>query len=633
MIVTLAGHVDHGKTSLVKALSGIDTDRLLEEKRRGLTIDLGFAYINEQNQDIGFVDVPGHHKFIHNMLAGVTSTQFALLVVAADDGPMPQTVEHLNILKIMGLQQGMVVVTKIDKVSSQEVESCLHKIRDLLIGSFLETCQISCVSTYTKVGITELLQVLVSQAKNLEKATSDNCFRLAVDRVFTIKGSGLVVTGAIHSGKIDMYTPLLASSNATTLRVRKLYKQNQSVQEAQTGDRCSLNLTGIDKSQISRGDWILEPAAYAESHTMVIDLRVLPDFPRTIKHWLPVHIYHATSHSTGKIALLDSAPLQPGQTARVELVLDAPLFPKRKDRVVLREFGAELTLGGGEVIDIGQSPYRRRDLRRLKNLENLAMSDPEAALTAMLNPDQDPGGVFSLVDLPLFASNWNLSSAQLDKLADKLKAKTLVQDSKRYAYAALRESRAETHIIELLTQHHTDNPQSSGIKQSSIRALIDAPSLLTDHIIAQLETQGNLKIEAGLVHLPSHNQNLPPKVKALFQAYVTVAKNRDQPPSLGDAAKHINVAQADLARALKQAARTGMVSEISANRFFLPDQLQNMIQHVMDLTTNEATFTVKQYRDKTGIGRNTAIEVLEYFDAKGFTKRAGNLRKRIGEYS
>lgn len=632
MIITLAGHVDHGKTSLVKALSGIDTDRLEEEKRRGLTIDLGFAYIQKEGVEIGFVDVPGHHKFIHNMVAGVAATQFAMLVIAADDGPMPQSREHLNILELMGLQNGVIVISKADKVSPERIDGCKQEVHELIKGTFLENRHIAIVSTYNGEGITELSVLLHDAAKLPQQNEAHHCFRLAIDRSFTIKGSGLVVTGTVHSGQIDLETPIIASSNSTAIRLRSLFKQNQSTDTAKVGDRCSLNLSGIDKSQISRGDWILEPSAYSACHSLVIKLQVLKDFPRAVKHWLPVHVFHATSHTTGKIALLDSAPLQPGQSALVEIVLDEPMYAKRKDRILLREFCAELTLGGGEVIDNSESPYRRRDRRRLKNLQHLSKNHARDSLQAMLDPAQSAGGVFSLIDLALFRNNWNITHTQVTELAQQLNAQILENNEQHFAYPmALAQSTAVS-IIELLTKHHQDKAESNGVKQGSLYNLINTPPLLIDLVISKLQNSEKIKIHSGLIHLPSHNNALPARIQSLFDAYVKFAKNREQPPSLGDAAKHLRVPMPELGRALQTAARTGVIKEINNKRFLLPDQLKRLIQDVLELTVNDSAFTVKEYRDKTGIGRNTAIEVLEHFDAKGFTRRVENVRKRIATY-
>jgi len=632
MIVTLAGHVDHGKTSLVKALSGIETDSLKEEQRRGLTIDLGFAYINSGDCDIGFVDVPGHHKFIHNMVAGIAHTQFAMLVIAADDGPMPQTREHLSILGLMGLQHGIVVVSKVDKVSEQELDSCLENVRKLILGTFMEHSPIHPVSTYSGGGIPELLQLITVEAQKKQNKSDSLCFRMAVDRVFSIKGSGLVVTGTIHSGQVDINTQILASSTAKPLRVKGIYKQNQPASHAQAGDRCSLNLNGIEKHQIGRGDWILEQQTYAPSRSLVIRLKVLPEFPRAVKHWLPVHIYHATSHTTGKIALLDSAPLQPGDSALIELELDEALFAKRHDRIVIREFGAERTLGGGEVIDISASPYRRRDRRRLAYLQHLSRPRAAEALGLMLSSKDDAGSVFDLVNVSAFQQNWNLTLEQMHSLLTEHKAILLENASIIYAYAEEREHNTRTSIMDVLKEHHGDNPASPGMKPDSLRRLVPAPEMLTNSILIDLGKKEQIKISAGLVHLPTQAAILPVKVQTLFDAYKKLASRTNQPPSLGDVAKSINVVQTELARALKQAARVGLITEISANRFFLPDQLKKMINHVLDLTVDDASFSVRDYRDKTGIGRNTAIEVLEHFDARGFTKRFDNLRKRISTY-
>ncbi|MFU8817726.1 MAG: selenocysteine-specific translation elongation factor, partial [Pseudomonadales bacterium] len=297
MIVTLAGHVDHGKTTLVRLLTGTDTDRLAEEKRRGLTIDLGFAYLEHQQQTVGFVDVPGHHRFIHNMVAGVAAGQCALLVIAADDGPMPQSREHLQILQLIGVTQGVIALSKCDRASPERIAEARAEIAELVSGSFLQDAAIVETAAEPASGIDELRRLLLERAAQHHKQAAARPFRMAVDRAFSLKGAGLVVTGTVHCGRLEMDQELHLFPAGAAGRVRGLHVQNHAAQQALPGDRAAVNLAGADLPELARGHWLCAHPD-AGHRTLVLDLQVLGDFPRGIRHWTPVHVYHATSHTS-----------------------------------------------------------------------------------------------------------------------------------------------------------------------------------------------------------------------------------------------------------------------------------------------------------------------------------------------
>ena len=311
MIITLAGHVDHGKTTIVRALTGVDTDRLAEEKARGLTIDLGFAY----TEHLGFVDVPGHQKFIHNMVAGIAADQHALLVIAADDGPMPQTQEHLEILSLIGIRQGSIALTKCDLVSPDRLTACYGEIRQLTEQTFLQVAPIFQTSVQDTSSYTALGEHLRQQAAIHQRTQDDTRFRLAIDRAFTVKGAGLVVTGTVHSGTIQEGQQVYHFPSEKALRVRSLRVEDQPAVQSSAGDRCALNLVGASLEELGRGDWITEqPTQGANAITIKLDRA--SSLRRPLKHWMPVHAYHATRHSTARLALFTAAQ---GQQTRAEV--------------------------------------------------------------------------------------------------------------------------------------------------------------------------------------------------------------------------------------------------------------------------------------------------------------------------
>src|SRR5512139_2112869 len=346
MIVTLAGHVDHGKTSLVEALTGFNTDTLAEEKRRGLTIDIGFCYADFDGQRVGFVDVPGHHRFIHNMIAGVASHQHALLVVAADDGPMPQAFEHLTILKLLGVTSGIAAVTKVDRVDAARVAAVREAVAAMADAAGLRLDAIVAASSVDGIGIDELRAQIAAAARTSRALDPDRAFRLAIDRTFVIKGVGVVVTGTVHSGTLNTGDEVVVAPGGLAARARTLRVSDKPADRAVPGDRCAVNLSGISTDQVSRGDWLVAPSTFAPTQNIVVDLTVLDDFPRPVKHWLPVHVYHATGRTEGHVALLDSARVGAGESALVELVVAEPLHPKHGDRLILRDHARERTIGG-----------------------------------------------------------------------------------------------------------------------------------------------------------------------------------------------------------------------------------------------------------------------------------------------
>ena len=299
MIVTLAGHVDHGKTSIVRALTGVDTDRLAEEKRRGLTIDLGFAYTDIGGRRIGFVDVPGHHRFVHNMVAGVATRQHALLVIAADDGVMPQSREHLQILRLLGLSAGVVALNKIDRVGTERIAEVHQQIRALVAGSFLDDADIIALSCETGTGIDKLRHHLEGAALAANESADGRPFRLAIDRAFTVRGSGVVVTGTVVSGTAAVDDRVVLASTGTAVRIRGLHVQDEASSSATAGDRAAVNLAGVGVDEVGRGDWLQAPEIREPIKRFAMRLDVLDDFPRALKHNAPVHVYHATSHSQG----------------------------------------------------------------------------------------------------------------------------------------------------------------------------------------------------------------------------------------------------------------------------------------------------------------------------------------------
>src|SRR3989454_753632 len=374
MIIGTAGHIDHGKTALIKALTGTDADRLPEEKARGITIDLGYAFYPLPHGGVlGFIDVPGHERFVHNMLAGATSIDFVLLVVAADDGVMPQTREHLEIIDLLGVKGGAVALTKIDRVESARVAAARADIEALLRGTALAGSPVFALSSMTGDGVPALRAHLEAVAASPPPArAADGCFRLAVDRCFTLSGSGTVVTGTVFSGSVGVGDHLLVSPSGWEVRVRSIHAQNCAAERGEAGQRCALSLAGVEKKDIARGDWVLEPAVHAPTARFDASLKVPPSAARAFRHWTPVHVHLGAADEMGHVSLLQATGIEPGGSGQAQIVLDRPIGALRGDRFILRDQSAQQTLAGGVVLDPFAPARKVRTPTRLAVLAALA---------------------------------------------------------------------------------------------------------------------------------------------------------------------------------------------------------------------------------------------------------------------
>lgn len=615
MIVTLAGHVDHGKTAIVRALTGVDTDRLAEERRRGLTIDLGFAYADIGGARIGFVDVPGHRRFIHNMVAGVARNQYALLVVAADDGVMPQTVEHLQILKLLGLRQGIVALNKIDRSEPDRIATVRRDIQGLTADSFLRDAEIVEVSCTDGRGIDTLRTHLQQAGEAYATTVEDRAFRLAVDRVFALRGVGVVATGTVVSGATRTDDRLAIAATGQPLRVRGLFVQDTPAERAVEGDRVALNVTGARLDDLARGDWIVaESTAGTTGHTTV-ELEVLGDFPRTVRHWAPVHVYAATSHSQGRISLLHASPIEPGANAAADIVLAEPAHVKVGDRLILRDEDLNRTLGGGTVIDVEAPHGRRRTRDRLARIAALRGASTDAALAALARRDA--------LDADTFRSNWNLTANAMRQL---VRRSGLIEHDDHIAHPELARE-TERAVVDTLAKHHETERESGGMPLESLADALGASTTLTRIAIENLTESGEVRAQSGSYALAEHRAEIPQALATLFDRIEPLLDSA-QPPSLGDVAKRLRTPLPALERDMRALAAIGLCQRVSPNRYFLNTRLRAMADVAFDLPES---FTVRQFRDASGMGRNVVIEVLEHFDRKGFTRRQGDTRRVVSD--
>ena len=624
MIIATAGHVDHGKTSLVKALTGIDTDRLKEEKQRGLTIDLGFAYTDaETGSRLGFVDVPGHIRFINNMLAGVAAIDFALLVIAADDGVMPQTKEHLDVLQLLGIQRGIIALTKTDRVDNDRLAEVTEDIRNVVNDSFLANADIYPASNATGEGIDTIKLALDIASDENDSRSTSGLFRLAIDRRFSVHGSGIVVTGSVFSGQIDEGDTLKLMPQDIPVRARSLRTQDQASSSAVAGDRCAINLTGnrLSIEAIHRGNWITQNPGTASSR-VDLKIEVLQSCQHALWHWTPIHFHSAANHVTARIAILENRKIDPGDTGYAQVVLDEAINVCTGDRFVIRDQAALVTLGGGSVIDPWSVKRGRARPPHLDYLRLIQSNSPKQSL-AQLIASQPTG-----VDLDRFAAAFNLQPHELSNMLVQTPYRKL---SDGYV---IDERHAESATASLLTQldeWHQANPGEPGMPVNQIINLNRRwPALLTEQLIADMLAEGKLHQDGNIFFLDGYGLRLSPQEQTVFAAVrPLLAKEPTKPPVLHDLAKAVNLSPKDLEKMLNQVVKAGQLVKPVKNRYFLPEAMQTLKAHLGQAADEKNQFTVQHYRDVAGTGRNLAIEILEYFDRAGVTRRRGDIRQIV----
>lgn len=630
MIVGTAGHVDHGKTALVRALTGVDTDRLQEEKARGMTIDLGFAYLAmESGSTIGFVDVPGHERFVHTMLAGASGIDFLLLVVAVDDGVMPQTREHLAIADLLGIRRGLVVLSKCDLADAARRAEVAREIRAALVPTAFADADLIPVSTLTGEGIYGLRDRLRAEAASPGRHAAQGRFRLAVDRSFILRGVGTVATGTVLSGAADIGESVVISPSGRPARIRSIHAQGNPADRAQAGDRCALNLAGegIGKEAIRRGDMLLDPALHAPTDRIDATLRVLPAEAKSIGQWFPARLHHAAAEVGARIVLLGDDPIHPGETARVQLVLEGPIASAAGDAYVLRDTSGQRTIGGGRFLDLRAPARRRRTADRLAALDAHAIADDETALSALL--DRPP---FHL-DLVAFARDRVLGGAETERLVAALALARFPVASAVFVMKWTRWLAFRHGIAETLEKFHADNPDLPGIGMERLRLQLEPrlPAPLFAAILRDLSRAGALSLDGAWVRLRGHEARFSPSDETLWQAVHPLIGGDAgfHPPRVRDIADLVGRPEAEIRRLLKLAGRMARVHEVAHDHFFLRSELSRIVDIAGELAGSapDGQFTAAQFRDRVGSGRKVAIHLLEFLDRHGVTFRRGDLRR------
>lgn len=624
MIIGTAGHIDHGKTMLVKALTGVDCDRLPEEKARGITLDLGFAYAPLADGEVlGFVDAPGHERLIHNMLAGATGIDFVLLVVAADDGVMPQTREHLELMTLLGIDQGAVALSKCDVVDTARQAAVEEEVRALLAGTPLAAAPLFRVSSKTGAGIAKLRAFLVEAARRQPARAARGSFRLAIDRVFTLAGIGTVVTGTAHAGVIHLGDEVVVLPEGLAARVKSLHVQGRASHRGGAGDRIALALPELEKNRLARGMWVVAPALVPAVVSRFHAELTLPPSAKPLKHMQPAHLYLGAADVTGRVALLEPAgEVAAGVTALVEILCDEPLHALIGDRFVLRDAAAQRTVGGGRVLDIFPPTRHKRRPEHLARLAIARDNDPRAALIG-----QASDAVFG-VDLARFALAWNLTATEAEALEQTAGLKVVCAGDERYGFLPERWRRLEDNVIEVLRREHQRSPDLAGTSRERLRrmALPQLPMAVFAALIEALRQAGRIAQTQSFLHLPEHRPRLTEADRALFSTLKPLLAARPfNPPRVRDVFRASGVPEERVRQLFQRLSRAGELYPIAHDHYFTAEAIARLQRIVAEMcqengAVRAADFRDRIYPDGSG-GRKVAIQILEFFDRIGYTRR------------
>ena len=622
IIIGTAGHVDHGKTALIKALTGIETDRIKEEKKRGITIELGFAYLDlPDGEKAGIIDVPGHEKFVKNMLAGAGGIDLALLVVAADEGFMPQTREHLGILSLLNISEGIIVVTKKDMVDEDWLEIVCDEVRQEVQGTFLENAQIIPVSSYTGEGIEQLRQAIFTmidqktQIKNL-----DVPFRIPVDRIFSVEGFGTVITGTLIEGTMKVGDPVTVYPSRIESRIRNLQVHSQDVQEAYAGQRVAVNLAGLKKTDLNKGDVIAVPDSMHTTMMIDIHLTVLKDCDREIRNATRLHLYHGARDILCKIVLLDRDSVGAGESCYAQLRLEEEIAVKTGDRFVLRFYSPVETIGGGVILDSNPFKHKRNDATVLESLKLKEGGSDREKISAAL---RDYSARFETLDFLQIQTG--IPKEQFDQQINKLiKDKVAFRVSDNVVIHTDYLNRLKDSAVKLLESYHKENPLREGMKKDEFRnKLIKYEDIsVVDKTTDSQVNRKVLKYVNNCVALADFEVQQDNNQQEIENAFLQGGFSPESPDQI--AARFPKVK--NFKQVLESLVNTGKLVRVEEKILLHADYYNKALTLAKEHVDQNGQITLAEMRDLMGASRKFAVAVLEYWDKRGITKKVGDAR-------
>ena len=635
IIVGTAGHIDHGKTTLIKALTGRETDTLREEKERGISINLGFTYFDlPSGKRVGIVDVPGHEKFIKNMLAGASGIDIVLLTIAADEGVMPQTREHLNILSLLGVEKGIVVITKKDMVDEEWLNVVIEDTQKYLQGTFLKDAQIIPVSSTTKEGINELIKAIDSLSEDVTEKNTSDFFRLPVDRVFTVSGFGTVVTGTLMGGTISNGDKVEIYTSGIEARVRNIQVHDTTVESAFAGQRVAINLSGIKSANIKRGDTLGEIGAMEPSTMIDCRLNYLKDAQKPFKNRERVKIYHGTKEVLGRVILLDKDVLNPSDTALVQISLEDSIAAKRGDRYVIRTYSPMYTIGGGIIINPNPPKRKRFDKKVIEELSIEEKGAPEEVIEQIILKNSS-----SFLSINAIANISGIKSIDIEKNIKMLQDKKKVIGFKTsegilYCHRDYLDNQYKR-IKEQLEIFHKKNPLKVGTSKEEIKSKIfnnNIKQKIFDDYLHILECDKLIKTNNKYVSLYDFNVSLTKIQEDIKNKFIDIYNASGmEPPKTNDVIESIkkdipNNRIDDVKMVFELLIDTGELIKINDEFILSKKAYENSINLLNDYLNQNKEITLAEYRDLLSTSRKYAVSLLEYFDQVKITKRVGDKR-------
>jgi selenocysteine-specific elongation factor len=623
VIIGTAGHIDHGKTTLVRSLTGVDTDRLKEEKARGISIELGYAYAElDGGTSLGFIDVPGHERLVHTMLAGACGIDYALIVVAADDGVMPQTREHVAILDLLGVSNGVVALTKADRVSSDRLAAVESDVLWLLAGTGLADLPRYAVNATDSAdpGVIALGTAIRAAAGRVPVRSHRGLFRLAIDRAFSIAGHGTVVTGTVFGGRVTVGEQLSLLPAATPVRVRAIRAHNSAADAGQAGDRCAVNVSGVDPSEVSRGDWLADPRGLVTTERIDARLKLLAD-ERPLSGYAPVHVHYGATHVTAHVLLLDAERLAGGSSGLVQLVLDRAVSAAVGDRFVIRNAQADRTIGGGIFLDPEAPTRRRRSTERRQILaarEELIASGDLAPLIAAAPWGLTGAEITRVTHAPL---------EMLEPLAGVRVIAAAKNDDCRIWIDATRCEFQAQRACASLAEFHRAHPAEPGPDPGRLRRIAapNAPPRAWEALIEQLVAADRVRRNGAWLQLPAHALQLSAQERVDSERIAEqLAARRFSPPWVRDLAVELHEPERRIRQLLAGLGRDGRAYQIVPDLYFERDAVAELARVVERLVAEHGAVQAAAFRDAATLGRKRAIQILEFFDRVGYTRRVGD---------
>ena len=629
IILGTAGHIDHGKSALIKALTGVDPDRLKEEKLRGITIELGFADLTlPSGQRLGIVDVPGHERFVRHMVAGATGMDLVALVIAADEGVMPQTREHLEICELLRVKRGLVVLTKVDLVEEDWLELVEDDVKEALKGTFLSGAPVVRFSAVTGYGKEQLLASLADLAANVPPKPATGIFRLPIDRVFTIKGFGTVVTGTAISGRLKVGEAVAVYPPEFKARVRGLQVHGGTVEEALAGSRTAINLQGVEKEELQRGMVVAPPGALVKSRRLDAYLEILPSAPRPLKHRQAVRLHTGTSERVAMPLILDADEMPPGASGYVQFFLREPLALKPGDRLVIRSFSPAFTWGGGVVLHVNPTRHKRRNAEVLAGLKTLEQGAPEDILRHYLAEAGAAGHSRTELTALLPWDPGDLAN-RLNALTVKGEALNYDPEHQRYLLAATARE-LEAQMQRLLTDYHRKFPLKPGLSKEELRRQLP-PAMevrLFNYLLADMARKKQIAAEKDLVRLSTHKVTLAQDQEDLSRRLEDLyRRGRLSPPTFKEATEAAQISPDKVKQLLQVLVNQGRLVKVKEDLYFHREAMEQLKAELIDFLKKNREISVVQFKNLTQTSRKFTIPLLEYFDSTRTTVRVGETRR------